>query len=176
MSWGKYRGGRAGTVLVANMQDLTRVEVPHETASDFNPVWLDDKVYFLSDRAGAVTVFSFDPATKKVVECVHNTGADIRSLNAGPGGLVYDQLGEIYIYDPASGKSHHVEIELNGDLPEVRPHIADVQGDIQSGGISSTGVRAVFEAHGEILTVPAKKGPTRNLTNSPGVMDRNPAC
>jgi len=42
-------------------------------------------------------------------------------------------------------------------------------------GISPTGLRAVFEAHGEILTVPAKKGPTRDITNTPGVMERSPA-
>ena len=41
--------------------------------------------------------------------------------------------------------------------------------------ISPTGVRAVFEAHGEILTVPADKGDIRNLTNTPGVMERTPA-
>ena len=41
--------------------------------------------------------------------------------------------------------------------------------------ISPTGVRAVFEAHGEILTVPAEKGDIRNITNSPGVADRSPA-
>src|SRR2546423_8775408 len=37
------------------------------------------------------------------------------------------------------------------------------------------GVRAVFEAQGEILTVPADKGEMRNLTNAPGVMEREPA-
>src|SRR6266700_2466605 len=42
-----------------------------------------------------------------------------------------------------------------------------------SGSIS--GVRAVFEAHGEILTVPAQKGPIRNLTNTPGVGERDPS-
>ena len=41
--------------------------------------------------------------------------------------------------------------------------------------ISPTGARAVFEAHGEILTVPAEKGDVRNLTNSPAVAERDPA-
>ncbi len=41
--------------------------------------------------------------------------------------------------------------------------------------ISSTGMRVAVEAHGEILTVAAKHGPVRNLTNTPGAMDRDPA-
>jgi tricorn protease len=36
-------------------------------------------------------------------------------------------------------------------------------------------VRAVFAAHGDILTVPAAHGSIENLTHSPGVMDREPA-
>ena len=174
VAWGNYRGGRASTVWIADMKDLSRVEVPHELQSDFYPVWLGGKVYFLSGRKGTISLFSYDPATKKVEECVAAT-SDIHSLAAGPNGLVYDQLGEIYIYDPASGKAHQVPIQIKADLPEVRTHIADVHGDIDKAAISPTGVRAVFQAHGDILTVPAKKGPTRNLTGTPGVMEREPA-
>src|SRR5262249_39109815 len=38
-----------------------------------------------------------------------------------------------------------------------------------------TGTRAVFEARGEVLTVPAEKGDVRNLTNTPGAAERDPA-
>jgi tricorn protease len=36
-------------------------------------------------------------------------------------------------------------------------------------------MRAVFETHGEILTVPAEKGDIRNITKSPAVADRDPS-
>ena len=61
-----------------------------------------------------------------------------------------------------------VSIDVTGDLPEVRARIENVSTQIEHAGISPTGLRAVFEAHGEILTVPAKKGPTRDITNTPG--------
>lgn len=175
VSWGNYRGGRAGTVNVTNLEDLSTVTIPHEKASDFSPVWVGNKVYFLSDRKGAVGVFSFDPATKAIAEVMHNEGPDLHSLSGGSVGLVYDQLGEIYLLDPATGKSHRVAIDVSSDLPEVRERIENVSSEILNGGISPTGLRAAFEAHGEILTVPAKHGPTRNLTNTPGVMEREPA-
>ena len=38
--------------------------------------------------------------------------------------------------------------------------------------ISPTGLRVAVEAHGEILTVAAKHGPTRDITNTTGVMER----
>jgi tricorn protease len=175
VSWGNYHGGRAGTVNVTHPADQTTVTIPHGKSSDFSPVWFGNKVYFLSDRNGPTSIFSYDPATKAVAEAMHNSGPELHSLAAGPGGLVYDQLGEIYVFEPGAGKAHRVEIDVTGDLPEVRDRIESVSAEIDHAGISPTGVRAVFEAHGEILTVPAKKGPTRDLTNTPGAMERSPA-
>jgi tricorn protease len=46
---------------------------------------------------------------------------------------------------------------------------------IQAAAISPTGARALFEAHGDILSVPVEHGDIRNLTHSPAVADRDPA-
>ncbi len=175
VAWGNYHGGQAGTINVTSMGDLTTTTIPHDKNSDFAPVWMNGKVYFLSNRKGATGIFSYDPSSKAVTEVFHNTGSDLHSLAGGAGGLVYDQLGEIYLFDPASRQSKMVAINVDSDLPEVRERIESVSAQILHAGISSTGLRAVFEAHGEILTVPAKKGPTRDLTNTPGVMERDPA-
>ena len=96
-------------------------------------------------------------------------GLENRKDPAGPGGIVYGQFGQIHIYDIAAQKEHQVPIEMAADLTEVRPHFQNVAREIREARISATGVRAVFEAHGEILTAPADKGDIRNLTNSPGV-------
>src|SRR5262249_49409463 len=68
-----------------------------------------------------------------------------------------------------------VDIRISADLPALRPRFVKVAKQIQNAGLSPTGLRAVFEARGEILTVPAKKGDARNLTNTPGVAERDPS-
>src|SRR6185312_12364407 len=102
-------------------------------------------------------------------------GFDIAAASAGPGGIVYSQFGNLYIYDFATGRTHGVPVTVTGDLPQRRPYFADAATDITQGDISPNGVRAVFEAHGDILTVPVKDGSIENLTHSPGVMERAPA-
>ena len=57
----------------------------------------------------------------------------------------------------------------------MRPRYENVANRIRNADISPTGLRAVFEARGEILTVPAEKGDIRNLTNTPGADERDPA-
>jgi tricorn protease len=138
-------------------------------------MWIGERVYFLSDRNGPMTLYRYDPRSKAVSEMVPNTGKDIESASAGPGGIVYEQFGRIYIYDLESRKSQVVPIDIAADLAEVRPHFQNAAREIRNMRISPSGVRAVFEAHGEIITAPAEKGDLRNLTSTPGVMDRAPS-
>lgn len=175
VSWGNYRGGRASTIRVTELASLETVEIPHERASDFFPVYCGQQIYFLSGRAGHIGIFRYDIGTRAVAEVLHNDGPDIRSLAGEGSTLVYDQLGEIHLLDTVSGKSRRVPIEIQADLPEVRPSIKNVGAEIDHAAISPSGLRAALEAHGEILTVPVKAGPVRNITNTPGVMERSPA-
>jgi tricorn protease len=46
---------------------------------------------------------------------------------------------------------------------------------IASVNLGPTGERAVFEARGDVYTLPAEHGPTRNLSASSGVAERTPA-
>jgi tricorn protease len=174
-SWGNYHGGLASTIWITSLPGLDSVEIPHEQASDFSPVYVGDKIYFLSGRSGPNGIFRYDSTTKTVTEVLHNTGPDIRTLSSNGNTLVYDQLGEIYLFDTISGTSHKVPILIDADLPEVRPRIEIVAEEIDHSSISPTGLRAAIEAHGEILTAPVKHGPVRDITNTPGVMERSPA-
>ena len=173
-AWGNYKGGRAGTVWLTTLPGLDSVEIPHEAAADFSPVFLGGKVYFLSARHGAATVFSYDPATRAVAEVFHNSGPDIRSLSTDGRTLIFDRLGELWTLEPG-GKPQQLNVDVTGDMPDVRPRILNVADQLRNISVSPTGLRAVVEAHGEILTVPLKHGGVRNLTTSPGVMEREPA-
>ncbi|MGC2614200.1 MAG: PDZ domain-containing protein, partial [Terracidiphilus sp.] len=175
VAWGNYHGGRASTIWITTLPGLESVEIPHEVSSDFSPVYAGGKVFFLSSRKGKATIYKYDPAAKSVTQALANDGPDIRSLHGEGDTLVYDRLGEIYLYDTKSGTSKLVPIEIEADLPEVRPRIDSVGDELENASISPTGVRAVIEAHGDIFTVAAKHGPTRDITNTPGVMEREPA-
>ena len=171
-----YRGGHAALIWIADLADSSVTRLPREDSNDFDPMWIGDRIYFLSDREGPVTLFSFDTKTRQVKALFKNDGFDLKTASAGPGGIVYEQFGSIHLYDLHSGKAHEVPIRVAGDMPQVRPHFEKIAGgQLMNARISPTGARAVFEAHGEILTVPAEKGNVRNLTNTPGVAERYPA-
>jgi len=170
-----YRGGTASPVWVANLSDSTITKIPRTNSNDSSPIWMGDRVFFLSDRDGPVNLFFYETKTKQVKAAKPSNGMDVKSASGGPDAIVYEQLGSIHLFDPMTAREHAVDIRLNGDFPATRPHFVKAAEQIQGANISPSGVRAVFEAHGEILTVPAEHGDIRNLTNSPAVADRDPA-
>lgn len=176
VAWKRYRGGLASPIWIARMSDSAVEPLPRTDSNDSHPMWIGDRIYFLSDRSGPTTLFSYDPAARKVEKVLDNRGqTDLLSASAGPGAIVYQQMGEIHLFDLASGKARKLDIRVSGDLPSVQPKWVGMAGAIQSASLSPTGVRAVFESRGEIVTVPAEKGDARNLTRTPGVAERDPA-
>ena len=172
--WKKYRGGTTSRIWLAKLSDSSITKVPRTNSNDFNPMWAGDHVFFLSDRNGAATLFSYDVKSKAVKELVPNKDLDMKSASVGPGAIVYEQFGSIHLYDLKSGKTKPVPIRVQGDLPELRVKLVNVSKRLSNGAVSPNGARAVFAARGEILTVPAEKGNPRNLTNTTGVMERDP--
>jgi len=174
-AWKRYRGGRTTPIWIARLSDSSIEKVPRENSNDFNPMWIENRVYFLSDRNGPVTLFSYDTTSRKVSQVIGNDGLDIKSASAGPGAIVYEQFGSLNLYDLKSGKTRKLDIRVNADLLAVRPKYEKVASRITNAALSPSGARAVFEARGEILTVPAEKGDVRNLTNTPGAAERDPS-
>jgi tricorn protease len=171
-----YRGGSASPVWIADLADSQIFKVDRKDSTDFNPMWIGDTIYFLSDREGPMTLYACDVAGKSVHRVVDpKESGEIKSASGCADAIVFDCFGKVCLFDIKTQKMKQVPIHVSGDLPSVRPKFAKVAKAIQGADLSPSGARAVFEAHGEILTVPAEKGDIRNLTNSVGVAERDPA-
>src|SRR5580765_6798260 len=73
-AWKRYRGGQTTPVYVVDLKTLQLEKVPRDNSNDDNPVWIGDKIYFLSDRNGANTLFSYDTKSKAVERLIENKG------------------------------------------------------------------------------------------------------
>ena len=175
IAWNRYRGGMAPEIWIADLGDAGLVRLPHDGSQDWSPMWVGDKVYFLSDRNGATNLYVYDLATKEVREAAQSNGRAIKSAEAGPGGIVYEQFGSLHLFDTASGTEKTLNITVPADLPGIRPGFVRAADEVEELGLSPSGARAVFDAHGEIITVPAEKGDVRDITNTTGIAERDPA-
>jgi tricorn protease len=175
-AWKRYHGGQTTPIWIADLKDSSIVKIPRDNSNDANPMWVGDTIYFLSDRNGPVSLFAYDTKSKQVSEVLHSDGLDFKTASAGPDAIVIEQFGAIKLFDLNTHQATNVKIRVAGDLDAVRPHFAKVEAKrIQNFSLSPTGARALFEAWGEIFTVPTDKGDIRNITRSPAVADRDPS-
>jgi tricorn protease len=172
--WRHYRGGRTHPIQIMTLADYSVEKLPWSNSNDTHPMWVGDTVYFLSDRNHTVNLFAYRDGAKKVTQLTRHDDFDIMNASAGPDAIVYEQAGYIHLVDTRTGQARRLNIEVTGDLAWARPQFKKVAGMIRSAELSPSGVRAAFEARGEIFTVPAEKGDYRNLTQSPGAHDRSP--
>jgi tricorn protease len=175
-AWKRYHGGQTTPIWIADLKDSSIVKIPRENSNDDNPMWVGDTIYFLSDRNGSVSLFAYDTKSKQVTEALHSDGLDFKTASAGPDVIVIEQFGAIKLFDLNTHSATNVKIHVAGDLEAVRPHFAKVEAKrIQNFSLSPTGTRALFEAWGDIFTVPTDKGDIRDITRSPAVADRDPS-
>jgi tricorn protease len=170
-----YRGGQNRPVWIVDMKTYDLVSPPWKDSKDMDPVWVGDSVYFISDRDGVANIWSYEVKTKKLAQVTKFTGFDVKSLDAGGGSVVFEQAGYVHELDPKSGREHVVNITAAGDFPWMMPRWEDVTSRMTGMVLSPTGKRVAVEARGEIFTIPAEKGDVRNLSNSSGSAERDPA-
>ncbi len=175
--WKQYRGGTVSRIWIYDPagRELEKVPQPPTRSNDTDPMWIGNVVYFRSDRSGEFNIFTYDPRTKAVRQITRYDDFPILSASAGGGKVVFEQAGYLHLFDPATSATTRIKIGVTADLPEARPRFASGARWIRNAALSPTGVRAVFEYRGEIVTVPAEKGDPRNLTNTPGAHERSPA-
>ncbi len=176
VQWKHYRGGRVSEVWILKVSDnaVEKIPQPKGRSNDVRPMWLGDKIYFLSDRNGEFNLFSYDTKSKEIKQQTNFSDFPVQSASLGAGQIIFEQAGFLHVFDPASAKSRKLAIGIAADLLELRERYARGPQWARGGSISPSGARAVLEFRGEIVTVPAEKGDFRNITNTTAVHERSP--
>ncbi|MDH3628917.1 MAG: PDZ domain-containing protein [Acidobacteriota bacterium] len=173
--WRNHRGGQAQPIRVLDLKSHAEQDLPWEGSNDIAPVWIDDSIFFLSDRDWAMNVWSYDTGSQELEQRTHFKEMDCKRLEGGAGRLVFENGGHLYTMDVTGGKAKKLDVTVRGDFPAARPHWEDVSTMIADFELSPTGKRAVMEARGEIFTIPGEKGDIRNLSRDSGAADRRPS-
>jgi tricorn protease len=175
-TWKRYRGGMADDVWLYDVNSKKVENLTNNAALDTFPMHHKSGIYFVSDRDDnkRVNLFHVDPKSKETKQLTHFKDFDIKFPSLGDNAIVFENGGYLYKFELTTQKESKIPVEIKEDLSGGRGGLVSVKDKVQSYEISPEGKRALFSARGDIFTVPAKDGPTRNLTLTPGVHERNP--
>ncbi len=174
-TWKRYKGGRATDLWIYDLKDNTSEQITTFAGSDQWPVWYGNKIFFASDRDLKLNIYSYDTQTKETRQVTRFKELDVLWPSGQNGQLVFENDGYLYKLNLETGKSEKITVNIHFDNPALLPYFKNVKGHIHSYALSPTGKRALFDARGDIFSVPAKNGSIENLTQTQGVREIYPA-
>ncbi|GAB5551104.1 MAG: S41 family peptidase [Saprospiraceae bacterium] len=172
--WRAYRGGQNTPLIILDLATQEEVLIPNEKTTDINPIWIDDTIYFLSDRDWNMNVWAYSLTDKSLRQVTKLKNTDVKYLTHYKNELLIEQNGYLHRVDPKSGRTQQLKFEVNADFPWAETQWEDVSRRASAVSLSPTGKRALMQSRGEIFTVPIEYGDTRNLTQSSDAADRRP--
>ncbi len=175
-TWKRYRGGMADDIWVYDFETKETSRITDTPAQDIIPMWHGDRIYYISDRgeSGRMNLYVHDLQSEETRKLTDFTDFDIKFPSIGQRHIVFENGGYIYRFNLATEEYQQVSIRVRDDRLTGRGGLTDASEFIHSIDVAPDGNRALFGARGDIFTVPARDGITRNLTGTSGIHDRNP--
>ncbi|HZX11739.1 MAG TPA: PDZ domain-containing protein, partial [Acidobacteriota bacterium] len=174
--WKHYRGGTFSRIWIITLKDssIEKIPQPEGRCNDTDPMWIGSKIYFRSDRDGEFNLFSFDIGTRQIEQLTDYKNFPIIMASSDENKIIFEQKGSLHLFNIYDRTIDDLAVGVTTDLLALRPRYEKGSRYIRNADISPTGARAVFEFRGEIITFPAEKGDFRNLTETPGIHERDP--
>jgi len=174
-TWKRYRGGQADEIWLHDFGTGQTTRLTTDPAQDIFPMWHADQMYFVSEREEShqANLYVMDMKTRKPRRLTEFTEFAVKFPSMGDTGIVFENGGYLYHLDFQTEKAVRIPVEIHEDMAIGRGGLRDVSKEITTYEIAPDGARGLIGARGDVFTVPAKNGATRNLTQSPGVHERN---
>jgi len=174
-TWKRYRGGQADEIWLYDFATKATTKLTDDLAQDIFPMWKGDRIYFVSERDAnrQANLYVHDTKSKQTRQLTQFTEFAVKFPSLGDNAIVFENGGFIHRFDLKSEKAEKIVIEIKEDFAIGRSGVRDVSKETTAWDIAPDGSRAVIGARGDVFSVPAKNGPTRNLTHTPGIHERN---
>ncbi len=176
-TWKRYRGGQADDLWFHDFTTGLSRPLTWDPAQDIFPMWRGAQVYFVSEREEShqANLWVQDVAGGEARQVTRFNDFAVKFPTLGDTGIVFENGGWIHRLDFTSGEVSRVPIEIREDSAIGRGSLRDVSRETAGYDVSPEGNRMVVAARGDLFTLPARNGPTRPLTRTPGVHERDPA-
>jgi tricorn protease len=172
-TWKYYRGGMADEVWIHDFDTHETEAITQNDAQDIFPMWIEDEVFFISDRDRTMNLFVYNTKTETTEKLTDFTDFDIKFPSHHGSTIVFEKGGQLFSYDTRAKALNRIPVIINNDMNESREELKEVSGSIASASLSPQGERILFSARGDLFSVPAEDGITYNHTQTSGVHDRN---
>jgi tricorn protease len=174
--WKRYKGGQHTDIWRYNFASSQFSPVSDYVGKNAYPMWINGSMYFVSDRGagGIANIFVQDLAAKAVTQVTRHEKYDVMMPDTDGTSIIYMQDGYLRRLEVKSGTTVKIAVDLPSDRWRLRNRWLNPKDYIHAMDVGNDGKTALLEARGDLFLLPAKTGPTRNLTQTPGSREIHP--
>ncbi|MEM9326820.1 MAG: S41 family peptidase [Bacteroidota bacterium] len=171
----RYKGGTARQVWKYTFGAEEAEQLTKEyTGESHHPMWLDGRVYFISDRDGVMNIWSMTETGFDLRQHTEHKQFDVRYANIADGNIVYQHGADIWVYRILADTYAKIDITLASDLDQLREKWVDnPKNYITSMLPDPKGEKVVIVSRGRAFVMPVKQGRNVAFTQQKDVRYRD---
>ncbi|MCB1127262.1 MAG: PD40 domain-containing protein, partial [Verrucomicrobiae bacterium] len=109
-TWKRYRGGRAQEIWLFDRDSGISRQLTRNPATDNQPVWVGERIYFTSDRDYQLDLYAMGPDGGEPTQVTDLPDFDVLWPSGGPDAVVFEQAGALWLHQPSSGQTRQVVV------------------------------------------------------------------
>ncbi len=170
--WKRYRGGTRGDLWIDTAGHGKFKRLVNLEGNLASPLWVGDRIFFLSDHEGIGNLYSCTPSGRGVKRHTDHDTYYARWAQSDGKRIVYQLAAEIWTYDPETDTSERVDVDFRS--PRVNRNRKFVEAAKYNHGwrIHPDGHAIAVTARGKLHTMPMWEQAARQYGSRDGVRYR----
>ncbi|HLV82051.1 MAG TPA: S41 family peptidase [Chthonomonadaceae bacterium] len=151
--WKRYRGGTAGDLWIdaeGSGQFRRLIQLKGNLA---RPMWIGDRVFFLSDHQGIANLYSCLPSGEDLRRHTHRKDYFVRFPASDGARIVYHAGADLFLYDPRTGSDRRIEVAYHSPRVQRQRKFVDAAKYLESYAPHPEGHSLALTARGKSFTM-----------------------
>ncbi len=177
-NWKRYRGGTAGDVWIDRDGSGVFEPLLKLNSNVVNPLWLGDRIYFLSDHEGIGNLYSCSLSGDDIRRHTHHEDYYARNPATDGQRIVYRAGADLYIFDPSKQTGSRrkayrkLKIELHSPRVQRNRRFIKVANYLDHFTLHPKGHSVAFTSRGKAITMSNWEGAALQYGEPQGVRYR----
>ncbi len=165
--WKRYRGGTAGQLWIDIDGDGEFVKLNHLNTNYASPMWLGDRIAYISDHEGIGNVYSSKPDGSELQRLTNRTDFYVRQASTDGQRVVFESGGDIFIMTPGSAEQM-VAIDFNGPQTQTSTKYPKAADHLHNLSIHPNGHSVAAVVRGKLYSFANWEGAVKGISTIDG--------
>lgn len=161
--WKRYKGGTAGVLWIDRNGDGRFDHLLRLAGNLANPMWIGDRIFFLSDHEGFGNLYSCTPTGRSLRRHTHHEDFYARFPSTDGTRIAYHAGADLWVFDPATDRTQKLEVSVPSTRSLTRRKFVAGSNHLESFQLHPKGHSLALVSRGGLFTMGLWEGAVRRL-------------